>query len=163
MTESRAASSASEPWPSVPSPSHPIAKSSINQPPVSHYLQSPAIMLPSVTSNSQCAPVPEGCGLAIPNSANDLLRFIQSQKNNKKSSASASSIKLNSSAVFSNNVADRQKRQEAERQSYERKLMQLEDLANSESTAHLKRAEERLLMCEEALLSPHLLCVLLTE
>eukprot|EP00981_Chlorochromonas_danica_P000857 scaffold208_cov149-Ochromonas_danica.AAC.3 len=104
-------------------------------------------MLPSVPSNSQCAPVPEGCGLAIPNSANDLLRFIQSQKN-KKSSASTSSLKLNNSAVFSNNVADRQKRQEAERQSYERRLMELEDLTNSEATSHLKIAEERLLMCE---------------
>lgn len=93
---------------------------------------------------SHHAPVPAGVGLAIPNSPNDLLKFIHTQQKQKKKAAASSASLLPNAA---HGGGDRQKKQEEERELYEAKLMELEDcIFGAMGAKRLRHAEERLLM-----------------
>ncbi|RYH15342.1 hypothetical protein EON65_31885 [archaeon] len=100
-------------------------------------------------------PMPAGYGMAIPHNPKDLLKMIESQKKAKHTTPSSSMVLQPSQisslpppvAQLNHTSYDRLKKQQGDRESYEARLMALEDYSHTkEGKMRLQRWEDRLNM-----------------
>jgi hypothetical protein len=98
-------------------------------------MYSPRASNPAVAASKSSA-VPEGCGVAIPTNPQDLIAMIQRQHKKNISQISKQT-----------DIVGRAQKQEQQRETYENKLMELEDfIYKPEGKERLSRQFEQLRM-----------------
>jgi hypothetical protein len=113
--------------------------------------------LPASTAHRGTVAIPEAFGTAIPSNPAELMKFLQLQKQLKASLSTADVRRLPSAQHLSTTLTahpqqqslstERLKKQEMDRETYENKLMQLEDYVfRLEGVERLKRIEDGLKM-----------------